>query len=72
MVSVNNLIPSVRPEGSGYQFVAYDEPQVGVQYYDGYTGKLLYAEGVSTLEAKKDRTPAPKKSRWPVRTESKK
>jgi hypothetical protein len=30
--------------------VAYDEPQVIVSFYDGYTGKLVYAEAVSQLD----------------------
>jgi hypothetical protein len=58
---------AAKPEGVGYQYVSYDEPQVIVQFYDGYTGKLVYAEGISTLDAKSDRTVAPKVSRWPYK-----
>ena len=58
---------AARPDGVGYQFVPYDEPQVIVQFYDGYSGRLVYAEGISTADAKRDRTPAPKKSRWPFK-----
>jgi phosphodiesterase/alkaline phosphatase D-like protein len=50
VVSVNNVMKTAKPEGSGYQFVAYDEPQVIVSFYDGYTGKLVYAEAVSQLD----------------------
>ena len=46
---------SAKPEGAGRQYVTYDEPQVVVQFYDGYTGKLAYAESVSTLDAKPGR-----------------
>ena len=50
----------------GLQYISYDEPQVIVQFYDGYTGKLAYAEGISTADAKDDQTISPKISRWPV------
>jgi len=66
VVNVNNIMKAARPEGTGYQFVSYDEPQVVVQYYNGYTGKLVYAEGISTADAKPFRGVAPKKSRWPI------
>jgi phosphodiesterase/alkaline phosphatase D-like protein len=67
VVKVNNVMKAAKPEGVGYQYVSYDEPQVIVQFYDGYTGKLVYAEGISTLDAKSDRTVAPKVSRWPYK-----
>lgn len=50
VVTVNNVMKTAKPEGSGYQFVAYDEPQAIVSYYDGYTGRLVYAESVSRLD----------------------
>lgn len=65
VVQVNNIMKNARPEGIGYQFISYDEPQVVVRFHDGYTGRLAYAEGISTADAKADRTPAPKRSRWP-------
>ena len=52
MVQVNNILPSPRPQGSGYQYLAFDEPQVVVRFHDGYTGRLLYAEGISRLDAR--------------------
>lgn len=67
VVQVNNIMKAARPEGVGYQYVSYDEPQVIVQFYDGYTGKLVYAEGISTVDAKRERNIAPKTSRWPVK-----
>lgn len=66
VVQINNIMKAAKPQGVGYQFVNYDEPQAIVQFYDGYTGKLVYAEGISTADAKRDRTVAPKKSRWPA------
>ncbi|MFH1922274.1 MAG: hypothetical protein ABIP48_20620 [Planctomycetota bacterium] len=30
--------------------IAYDSPQVVVRFHDGYTGKLLYAEGISLVD----------------------
>ncbi|QGJ69969.1 Secreted alkaline phosphatase [Planctomycetales bacterium 10988] len=65
VVQVNNVMKAARPEGQGYQWVPYDEPQVVVQFIDGYTGKMVYAEGVSTLDSKKEQKVAPKESRWP-------
>lgn len=50
VVTVNNVMKTAKPDGGGYQFVAYDEPQVIVSYYDGYTGRLVYAEAVSRLD----------------------
>jgi len=52
VAQVNNIFKSGRAEGPGYHWVAYDEPTVVVRFHDGHTGKLLYAEGVSTLDAK--------------------
>ena len=65
VVQVNNILSTAKPEGVGYQHIAYDEPQVIVQFYNGYTGKLEYAEGISTLDSKPEGKPAPKISRWP-------
>lgn len=66
VVQVNNIVSVPTAKGTGLQQVAFDEPQVVVRFYDGYTGRLLYAEGISTADAKRDRTPAPKRSRWPL------
>lgn len=65
VVNVNNVVAVPKPKGAGLQHIAYDEPQVIVQFYDGYTGKLLYAEGISTLDSKSEQKLAPKKSRFP-------
>lgn len=64
VVSVNNIVKAGRKQGAGYQFLAYDEPQVVVSFYDGYSGELLYSEGISTLEAKPFNGPAEKKNRF--------
>ena len=49
VIQVNNVTPSPRPEGVGYQWFAFDAPQVVVRWHDGYTGRLVYAEGISSL-----------------------
>lgn len=51
IVQVNNILKVASPDG-GYQFTAFDEPQVIVRWHDGYTGKLAYAESISTHDAK--------------------
>lgn len=53
IVQVNNVLRVAAPQGLGYQWVAYDTPQVVVRWHDGYTGKLAYAESITTLDAKK-------------------
>jgi alkaline phosphatase D len=50
VVRVNNVAPSAKPEGTGYQWTAFAAPQVTVTFYDGYTGKPRYAEGISTAD----------------------
>ena len=50
IVQVNNVLKSAKPRGTGVRWVAYDSPEVVVQFYDGYTGKLLYAEGISKVD----------------------
>ncbi len=55
VVQVNNCLRSALPKGPGIRWVAYDAPQAVVRFHDGYTGKLLYAEGISTADAR----PAP-------------
>lgn len=51
IVQVNNILKVASPDG-GYQYSAYDEPQVIVRWHDGYTGKLVYAETVTTRDAR--------------------
>jgi hypothetical protein len=53
IVQVNNVLKVASPDGGGgYQFNAYDEPQVVVRWHDGYTGRLVYAESITTHDAK--------------------
>jgi len=59
VIQVNNVLKSGRQDGPGLHWVAYDQPQVVVQVYDGYTGELVYAEGISMVDA---RNPAANKS----------
>lgn len=51
VVQVNNVLKVAAPTGSKPQFMAYDAPTVTVRWHDGYTGRLVYAETISTLEA---------------------
>lgn len=64
VISVNNVVKAGRKEGPGYQFLAYDAPQVVVSFYDGYSGELLYSEGISTLDALPPGKPAAKVNRF--------
>ncbi len=45
VAQVNNVFPNPRPDGSS-RWVAYPRPHVVIQYFDGVTGDLLYAEPV--------------------------
>lgn len=51
VVQVNNILKVASPQG-GYQFSAYDQPQVIVRWHDGYTGRLVYAESITVSDAK--------------------
>jgi alkaline phosphatase D len=64
VISVNNIVKAGRKAGPGYQFLAYDAPQVVVSFHDGYSGDLLYAEGISTLDAMPPGKPADKRNRF--------
>jgi len=48
---VNNVYKSGKQTARGLHWIAYDAPQVVMQFYDGYTGELLYAEGISMIDA---------------------
>ena len=50
VVQVNNILKVASPTG-GYQFNAYDIPQVVVRWHDGYTGRLVYAESITMDDA---------------------
>jgi phosphodiesterase/alkaline phosphatase D-like protein len=45
VVKVNNVFNNPLEEGND-RWVAYPKPQVIFQYYDGYTGELMYAESI--------------------------
>ena len=64
VVNVNNIVRHGLNDGPGYQYLAFDEPQVVVRFHDGYTGELLYAEGISTLDAKPEGKAFPKVNRF--------
>ena len=63
-ISINNIIKAGLNDGPGYQFIAYDAPQVVVSFRDGYTGEVLYSEGISVLDALPPQEPAEKKNRF--------
>src|SRR6056297_488686 len=50
IVQVNNVLPVGRPDRPGYQYAAFDQPQVVVRWHDGYTGRMVYAESITTLD----------------------
>jgi phosphodiesterase/alkaline phosphatase D-like protein len=64
VISVNNIVKAGKKSGPGYQFLAYDAPQVVVSFHDGYNGDLLYSEGISTLDAMPPQPAAKKKNRF--------
>ena len=45
VVQVNNVVANQEVDKE-IRWIAYPRPSVTVQYYDGYTGRLLYAESV--------------------------
>jgi hypothetical protein len=45
VAQINNVFPNPRADGSS-RWVAYPKPHVVIQYFDGVTGDLLYAEPV--------------------------
>lgn len=51
IVQVNNVLKVAAPDG-GYQFAAYDAPQVIIRWHDGYTGKLAYSETINVNDAR--------------------
>jgi hypothetical protein len=55
VVQVNNVAASGRPAGPGYLWTAYAEPQVVVRWHDAYTGRLVYAESITTRDARPER-----------------
>ncbi len=46
VVQVNNVVANKGKKDKKIQWIAYPQPSVTVQYYDGLTGKLLYAESL--------------------------
>lgn len=64
VVQVNNIVRAGLNDGPGLQYLAYDEPQVIVRFHDGYTGDLLYAESISTIDSKPEGEAAPKVNRF--------
>lgn len=49
VVKINNVFNNPQDLG-GERLVAYPHPQVIFQYFDGYTGELVYAESIATAK----------------------
>ena len=52
VVQVNNVLKVASPTGTRPQWMAYEQPTVTVRWHDGYDGSLVYAETVSTMDAR--------------------
>jgi hypothetical protein len=50
VVRVNNCFNNPKEPG-GVRWVAYPQPQVIFQYFDGLTGELLYAEAIGAIKS---------------------
>lgn len=53
VVRVNNVFRAPRPDDDarpGYQVIPYEHPHATVTWYDGYTGRPVFAQTVSTLD----------------------
>lgn len=52
VVQVNNIMPGPRSDGPGYQWIAHHEPTLTVRFHDAYTGRMVYAETILTMDAR--------------------
>ncbi len=52
VISVNNIVKAGKKSGPGYQFLAYDAPQVVVSFHDGYYGRSALQR--RNLDARRD------------------
>jgi len=50
VIHINNVQKASGAEDGEVIWMAYDHPQVVVQFHDAYSGKLVYAEGISLAE----------------------
>jgi hypothetical protein len=51
VIRVNNAYNIPREDGSD-RWIAYPEPQIIIEFHDGFTGDLTFAYSVSTSEVK--------------------
>lgn len=58
LVRVNNVFNIPDNEGND-RWIAYPEPQVIIEFHDGFTGDLEFAYSVSTSEARAEKKPVP-------------
>ena len=52
VIHVNNVQKASGPKDGEALWIAYDKPQVVLSFYDAHSGKLVYAEGISTAQTK--------------------
>lgn len=57
IVQVNNVLRCPRRDTAGVRDIAYDAPQVVFRFHDAYTGRLVYAESISTADVVKSKSP---------------
>jgi phosphodiesterase/alkaline phosphatase D-like protein len=53
VIQVNNVQKFSGPKDGEVIWMAYDNPQAVVRFHDAYSGKLVYAEGISLAESKR-------------------
>ena len=58
VVRVNNVFNIPDNDGND-RWIAYPEPQVIIEFRDGFTGDLEFAYSVSTSEARAEKKPVP-------------
>jgi alkaline phosphatase D len=58
VVHVNNAYNIPDDKGRN-RWIAYPEPQVMIEFRDGYTGELEFAYSISTSDARSEKRPVP-------------
>ena len=60
LLRINNVYNIPDDKGRD-RWIAYPEPQVIIEFRDGYTGELAFAYSVSTSDARGEKLPVPLK-----------
>ncbi|MFC2099073.1 alkaline phosphatase D family protein, partial [Bacteroidota bacterium] len=58
LVRVNNVY-NIPDDNGNDRWIAYPEPQIILEFHDGFTGELAFAYSVSTSDAKAEKRPVP-------------